>query len=62
MATKPKTPSDIADKNVAVRAHQIWQEAGEPDGRSDAHWEQARKELAGRKPGPAGKKAPKAKP
>ncbi len=62
MASKPKTPREIADKDIAVRAHQIWQDVGEPDDQADTHWEQARQDLTGRKPKSGTTKAPKAKP
>jgi Protein of unknown function (DUF2934) len=36
------TPSD---EEVRARAYQLWRDAGEPEGRSDAFWYQAEKEL-----------------
>ena len=44
------TPSD---EEVRARAFQLWKDAGEPEGQSDAFWYQAEKELlrAETKPG-----------
>ena len=36
------TPSD---EEVRARAYQLWKNAGEPEGRSNAFWYQAEKEL-----------------
>jgi hypothetical protein len=33
------------EERVRQRAHEIWEEAGKPDGQHDAHWEQARREI-----------------
>jgi hypothetical protein len=35
----------VSHSDIAHRAHQIWQEAGHPDGNDTAHWLQAEKEL-----------------
>ena len=32
-------------EEIRIRAYQLWKDAGEPDGRSDAFWYQAEKEL-----------------
>lgn len=37
--------SSSSHENIARRAHQIWQEAGQPEGREEAHWQQAEGEL-----------------
>lgn len=36
----------ISEEAIARRAHEIWEEEGRPEGRSQDHWEQARTELA----------------
>jgi general stress protein YciG len=43
------------EERVRQRAHEIWEEAGRPDGQHDAHWEQARREIGaeGGEPAPA---------
>lgn len=38
--------SMISEEAITRRAHEIWEEEGRPEGRSQAHWEQARTELA----------------
>jgi len=35
----------ISHEAIARRAHQLWDEAGQPDGRDTAHWRQAESEL-----------------
>src|SRR5271165_4201387 len=35
----------ISHKNIARRAHQIWEETGRRDGNETAHWLQAEREL-----------------
>jgi hypothetical protein len=37
--------ASIGHDAIAFRAHQLWQEAGQPDGRDAAHWLQAEREL-----------------
>jgi hypothetical protein len=32
-------------EEIRIRAYQLWKDAGEPDGRSEAFWYQAEKEL-----------------
>ena len=34
------------EDRIRRRAHEIWEHAGQPDGRNDEHWEQACRELA----------------
>lgn len=38
--------NEIPEAAIARRAHEIWEEQGRPEGRSQDHWEQARTELA----------------
>lgn len=38
--------TDISDEDIRARAHAIWQQEGEPEGRADEHWAQAEQELA----------------
>lgn len=38
--------NDDPDKAIRERAFEIWQAEGQPEGRSDQHWQQARVELA----------------
>ena len=40
--------ADDADKKrrIEERAHRLWEEEGRPEGRADAHWEQARAIIA----------------
>jgi DUF2934 family protein len=33
------------DEQIRIRAHQLWQQAGEPDGRENEFWHQAETEL-----------------
>lgn len=35
----------IAEDAIRRRAYQLWQEEGQPEGRHDEHWRQAREEL-----------------
>jgi hypothetical protein len=39
------SPSSISHENISRRAHQLWEEAGQPDGQETAHWLQAEHEL-----------------
>jgi hypothetical protein len=34
------------EQQIRIRAYQIWESEGRPDGRADAHWQRARDELA----------------
>ena len=34
-----------ADESIRQRAHQLWEQAGRPDGRQDEFWYQAEQEL-----------------
>jgi hypothetical protein len=33
------------DERIRARAYRIWDEAGQPDGKHDQHWEQAIREI-----------------
>lgn len=33
------------DEHISARAHQLWEQAGRPDGRQDEFWHQAEREL-----------------
>jgi len=33
------------DDQIRVRAHQLWEQAGKPEGREDEFWHQAEREL-----------------
>jgi hypothetical protein len=33
------------EEQIRVRAHQLWEEAGKPEGRDDEFWRQAEQEL-----------------
>ena len=35
------------DDKIKVRAHQIWEEEGHPEGRHDEHWHRAEQEHVG---------------
>jgi hypothetical protein len=34
------------DEQIRVRAHELWEKAGKPEGREDDFWHQAEKELS----------------
>ena len=36
---------DPTDDQIRTRAHQLWEQAGKPQGREDEFWHQAEKEL-----------------
>lgn len=38
--------SKPTEEAIKVRAHELWEKAGKPDGREDEFWHQAEKELA----------------
>jgi hypothetical protein len=42
------------EERVRQRAHEIWEEAGRPDGQHDAHWEQACREIEAESDEPSG--------
>ena len=41
-----KTPAPPFEK-IALRAYQLWQESGCPEGKHDEHWFRAERELRG---------------
>ena len=41
--------TSLSHENIARRAHQIWEEAGQPSGNETAHWLQAERELHSRR-------------
>lgn len=43
------------ERRIRRRAHQLWQEAGQPEGRDQEFWEKAELEIDARKDNPAGK-------
>ena len=34
------------EEQIRARAHELWEQAGKPEGREDEFWHQAEKELA----------------
>ena len=38
--------SKPTEEQIRVRAHELWEKAGKPEGREDEFWRQAEKELA----------------
>ncbi|RRH94796.1 DUF2934 domain-containing protein [Mesorhizobium tamadayense] len=55
--------TDDRQERIRRRAHEIWEQAGRPEGSHIEHWEQAIAEIDGEKPKPeaAPKKAAAAK-
>jgi hypothetical protein len=41
------------EHDIRVRAHQLWEEEGRPDGREHDHWHQAEAEIGAQEQGPA---------
>ena len=37
--------SNPTEEQIRVRAHQLWENAGRPEGREDEFWHQAEREL-----------------
>ena len=37
--------TDDREDKIRRRAHELWQQAGQPDGRPDDHWYQAEREI-----------------
>lgn len=33
------------DDNIRTRAHQLWEQEGQPEGRHEEHWNRAKEEL-----------------
>jgi hypothetical protein len=46
------------EERVRQRAHEIWEEAGRPDGQHEAHWEQAAREIEAEGDDPSAVDAP----
>ena len=40
------TDDNDLHQRIRERAHKLWQEEGSPEGRAEAHWEQAREMIA----------------
>jgi hypothetical protein len=38
--------SKPTEEQIRVRAHELWERAGKPEGREEEFWQQAKKELA----------------
>lgn len=43
---------EYSDDQIREYAHRLWEQAGQPDGKSDAFWHQAKSELQGNLPDP----------
>ncbi len=41
-------PMDDLEQRIQQRAYELWENEGRPQGREQAHWQQAERELAGR--------------
>lgn len=37
--------TDDRDEKIRKRAHELWQQEGQPDGKPDDHWYQAEREI-----------------
>jgi len=47
-STRPQSDEALSSEEaVRERAHQLWVEAGQPEGQHDQHWEQAEREVRG---------------
>ena len=42
--------SDELQRRIQQRAYELWEHEGRPEGRDDAHWAQAEREIVGRRP------------
>jgi len=51
----------VCHEEIARRAHQIWRDAGHPDGLASAHWLQAESELHAQSGAASGEKSPRKK-
>jgi hypothetical protein len=38
--------SKPTEEQIRVRAHELWEQAGKPEGREDEFWHQAEKEMS----------------
>lgn len=45
---------DELSERIRERAYRIWLDEGQPEGREDAHWEQARREVQDASENPPG--------
>jgi len=52
----------LSETEIGLRAYQIWEAEGKPDGKDFEHWLRAKAELAGAVEKPAAKSAPAKKP
>jgi hypothetical protein len=43
LATESNEMAKPAEEQIRVRAHELWQQAGKPEGRDDEFWRQAEK-------------------
>jgi Protein of unknown function (DUF2934) len=43
--TESRQMSKPTEEQIKVRAHELWEQAGKPEGREDEFWHQAEKEL-----------------
>jgi hypothetical protein len=46
------------EERIRERAYRIWESEGRPEGRQDAHWEQARRECEAEEVARAGETSP----
>jgi hypothetical protein len=44
--TESRPMSKPTEEQIKIRAHELWEQAGKPEGREDEFWHQAEKELA----------------
>jgi hypothetical protein len=51
----------VSHAAIEQRAHQIWQQAGQPDGNETAHWLQAERELQAQHENTSGAEGDRAK-
>ncbi|MBT0957490.1 DUF2934 domain-containing protein [Alphaproteobacteria bacterium KMM 3653] len=61
MPKAPITPT-FTDSNISEAAYHIWLSEGQPDGRDEAHWQQAIEQLKSAKPATKPRKAAAKKP
>lgn len=57
-----KSKLSVSDAEISLRAYQIWEAEGKPDGKDFEHWLRAKAELVPAAATPAAKKAAPAKP
>jgi hypothetical protein len=44
--TRTVANDQLIEERIRARAHRLWEEEGRPEGRAEAHWEQARRIVA----------------